>query len=64
MISVEANGGDDSSVGIAQEGDAQIHSGNEHFSPSSVEDNLGDDLYRLLNSSLAVPFLNNTTMNE
>jgi hypothetical protein len=64
VISVEGKG-DDNSAGIAQEeGDEQVESGNEHFSPSSSEDNLGDDLDRLLNSSSAVPFLNDTTENQ
>jgi hypothetical protein len=64
VISDEGNKGDDSSVGIAQEGGEQVESGNEHFSPSSSGDNLGDDLDRLLNSSSAVPFCNDMTQNQ
>jgi hypothetical protein len=52
VLSFERNKGDDA------------EDGNEHFSPSSIEDNLGDDLYRLLNSSSSVSPLNGTTQNH
>ncbi len=65
VLSLEGNKDDDNSAGIAQEeGDEQVEGGNEHFSPSSSEDSLGEDLDRLFNSSSAVPFLNDATMSQ
>jgi hypothetical protein len=54
VLSFEGNKGDDATDGRAQERDKQDDASsvdNEHFSPSSLEDNLGDALDRMLNSS-------------
>jgi hypothetical protein len=62
VLSFEGNKGDDNTVGSVQEGDNQEEIGNEHF--ISLEDNLGNDLDRMLNSSSSLSPVNGTIQNH
>ncbi len=70
VLSSAGNKGDNATDGSAQEEEKQddASSGNEHFSPSSMEDNLedenlGDALDRMLNSSSSLSPVNGTAQN-
>ncbi len=72
MLNFDRSKGDKATNGSIQEGDKQDGAspiGNEHFSPSSIEDNstednLGDALDQMLNSSSSLSPLNGMTQGD